>query len=231
MEKSKPSEEEIIKLGEKIVQDLQVDPRGNTLALWMSHYVAELILQIKNSISEKEKKEKKKECCTIILKIWANRNYIPNMPKPLSDLEPLIELLDALKENDYSYPFWRYSMHNVSDSRWKKAINILKNNSEEIFELCFYSTINSDLLEKKQTWLKEHRNVLDVKEKEMLEHLEYLVNRSKSLLVFSDEKEKDINLDDLPYSKRYEAIFDKIESEINEITSTFAELRNFFCKE
>ncbi len=43
MEKLKPSTEEIIKLGKKIVHEFEKEARLNTLTKWMSHYVAELI--------------------------------------------------------------------------------------------------------------------------------------------------------------------------------------------
>ena len=97
MEQSKHSEEEIIKLGEKIVQELDLEYSVNTLARWMSHYIAELIQDIEDADSESEKKVLKKECCDLILHIWSQKNILP-IRKPLDDLKPLVEILEVLYE-------------------------------------------------------------------------------------------------------------------------------------
>ena len=52
MEKLKHSEESIIKLGEKLVTELNLEGSSNTLARWMSHYIAELIEKINLATSE-----------------------------------------------------------------------------------------------------------------------------------------------------------------------------------
>ena len=48
MEQSKHSEDEIIKLGKKLVKELDLEYSVNTLARWMSHYLAELLHNIDN---------------------------------------------------------------------------------------------------------------------------------------------------------------------------------------
>ena len=97
MEQSKHSEEEIIKLGEKIVKELDLEYSVNTLARWMSHYIAELIQNIEDADSESEKKVLKKECCDLILHIWSQKNILP-IRKPLDALKPLVEILEVLNE-------------------------------------------------------------------------------------------------------------------------------------
>ena len=86
MARSKQSEEEVIKLGKRIVKELKLDKSVNTLGRWMAHYVAELINNAENSTSEDEKSAYRKECCELILKLWINREHIPNISKPLSVL-------------------------------------------------------------------------------------------------------------------------------------------------
>lgn len=230
MEKSKPSPEAIIKLGNKITQELQLDFKNNTLGKWMAHYVAQLISEAEVADTEEGKKAKQKECCEIILKLWRDREHLPNTSKPLSELNPLIELLDKLKEDDGKYPYWRQEVADGHIS-WSEFVNSIKNCSEEIFELCFYSAVNSELLEKKQNWIKEHGEMLSEHELKMFEHLADMVNRSKYLkFVFttSDEEEddhKEVSLDELSGQDRYNAIFDKIQAEIDEMSSKLDALR------
>ncbi|MCS4304841.1 hypothetical protein M2372_004318 [Chryseobacterium sp. BIGb0232] len=46
------SEEEIIKLGEKLVKEPDLEYSTNILARWMSHYIAELIQYIDHAESK-----------------------------------------------------------------------------------------------------------------------------------------------------------------------------------
>lgn len=219
MEKLKPSEEEIIKLGKRIVEELQLEPSVNTLGRWMSHYVAELIAQAEKS------KTKQKECCELILKLWKNKEHLPNVSTPLSGLKPLISLLDVFIENEHPLPYFRGFSNMPNDGSWIEMINTVKSNSKNIFRLCLLSQVNSEFLNKKQKWLKEHKSMLTKDEKGMLERLEHFVNRSKSFIIFSDEKEEEIIFDELSPQKRYEAIFDKIESELDEQKEKLSMLR------
>mgnify|MGYP006402100443 FL=1 len=113
MEQSKHSEEEIIKLGEKIVKELDLEYSVNTLARWMSHYIAELIQNIEDADSESEKKVLKKECCDLILHIWSQKNILP-IRKPLDALKPLVEILEVLNEKKKINVVPRWLEYNLS---------------------------------------------------------------------------------------------------------------------
>jgi hypothetical protein len=101
MEQLTHSGEEIIKLGKKLIKELDLEYSSNILARWMSHYLAELIQYIDNAESEEKRKLLQKECCDIILKIWSNKENLP-IRKPLDDLKPIIEVLQVLKEKKRS---------------------------------------------------------------------------------------------------------------------------------
>ncbi len=231
MEKLKPSEEEIIKLGKRIVEELKLEPSVNTLGRWMSHYVAELIQRMENCETKDEELALKKECFDVILKLWQNVEHLPNVTKPLTELEPLLELLDALKKEDYTYPFWRNFRDDFENPTWKAWTTLVKENSENIFELSLYTSINSELLKKKKGWLKDFKAMIKEDEQKMLEHLEHLVNRSKSFVSFTDEIEEKINFDELPPKERLNAILNKIELELKEINSKFDELKKSVISE
>jgi len=231
MEKLKPSEESIIKLGKKIVKELKLEPGVNTLGRWMSHYVAELIHKSENCESSEEEAILKRECFDTILKLWQNMEHLPNVTKPLTDLEPLLELLDALKKEDYRYPFWSNFRDDYKNPTWRTWLTLVKENSESIFELCLYASINSDLLKKKKGWLNEYKSLIKEDEKKMIEHLEYLVNRSNDINTFTDKQEETIHLDELSPNEKQEVILDKIEDELNEIKFKFDELKKKILSE
>jgi hypothetical protein len=225
MGKLKQSEEEIIKLGERIVKELNLEPGVDTLGKWMAHYVAELIKKIEKSSSKSEKEENQKECFEVILKLWNNREHLPMASKPLSDMEPLLELLDVLKKDDFSYPFWRQFKDIPDSPTWKSFMDTVKSNSESIFELCIYSIINYDVLRKKPDWLTDHKNMLSKTEIKMIEHLEYLINRSNSIIIYSEKTKAEAKLNELSESERYLAIFDKIELALDEMKIKLKTLR------
>lgn len=231
MEKSKPSEVEVIKLGEKIVKELKLEPGVNTLGRWMSHYIAELIQKAKNSESKVEEEAYKKECFEVILKLWENLESIPNIDKPLSGLESTIELLDSLKKTDYSYPLWDNFLESTNNSTWKSWIKHVKEKSENIFELSLYSSLNSDLLNKKKEWMEQYRSLISEKELKMFEHLEYLVNRSKSFISIANDTKETINFDELSPQERLEEIFNRIELELHEVNSEFEKLKTALSSE
>jgi hypothetical protein len=231
MAKSGPSEEEIIKLGRQIVNELQIDTRGNTLGIWMSHYLAELISLSETCENEPKRRKIKKECCEIIIQIWNSRKNNSDLPSPLNGLEPIIELLDALKKEDFQYPYWMNFRDFPKDTTWSGFINTVKKNSENIFELCFYSAINKELLLKKKNWIEKHKNLISKEELNILENLEVILNRSESFVYYSSDEKGKIKLDDLSPKERYKAIFEKIETEINEVESSLKILKDKTLKE
>ena len=226
MEKSKPSEEDIIILGKKIVEELKLEPSVNTLGRWMSHYVAELIREVENCATQEEKSIKQKECFDVILKLWQNRDHITGVSKPLKEMEPLIELLDLLKKNDFSYPYWLYSPDSIETPTWKDFAKKVKTSCDQILELCLYTALSADTLRKEQEWLKNHKEMLSEEELKMIEHLEFLVKRSKSNFLFEGSEVSKKNFYELTKQERYEEIFNKIESEILLIQSKFEKLKN-----
>ena len=226
MGKLKQSEEEIIKLGERIVKELNLEPGVDTLGKWMAHYVADLIKKIEKSSSETEKKKNQKECFEIILKLWSNRELLPMASKPLSDMEPLLELIDILKRDDFSYPFWRQFEDIPDNPTWKGFIETVKRNAENIFELCVYSAINKDVLKKNQNWIEEHKSVLSKKEVKLLEHLKYLIEKRDSFIIGFIDSNVKIDINELSEKERYKVIFDKIESDLDEIRNKLEILKD-----
>jgi len=224
MGKSKQSEEAIIKLGKTIVEELKLDESVNTLGRWMSHYVAELILQIENIETEDERQLKQKECCELILKLWKDRKQLPGSVHPIRNLEPLLELLDVFQEDKSNFRYFGQNEVIPDNPSWKNFTAILRRNSINVFDLSFYTSVNSNLLEKKQKWTEKHKSMLSEEEVRMLKHLERLVNKSKSFITFSNG-EKAVTFDQLTSEKRYEAIFKKIEDELDEIQQSFKNLK------
>jgi hypothetical protein len=213
MEKSKLSEEKILKLGKKIVNDLQINHSGKTLDKWMAHYISELIVEIDNESNSTIKEEKRKKCCDLILKIWENREEYP-IDSPLDNYEDILILLDALKQNNYSYPHWILSRSYNSKSIWNSFVEKVKNLSNNNFKLCFFSSLKHDINNGNEEWLNEYSDLLSDSEEKILNHLSALINDTHKTIRFTNDS--DINLTDLTEKERNALVIKKLENNLDE---------------
>ncbi|WP_067150177.1 hypothetical protein [Pseudotamlana agarivorans] len=212
MEQSKHSEEEILKLGEKIVKELDLEYSLNTLARWMSHYIAELIQEVEKTKSKEEKKLLQTECCDIILKIWAQKENVP-IRKPLDDLKPVIEILQIINEEKELRILPRWLEYNPlqRENEWATFVDIVKNNSEKIFSKVVQMNLHKDILGKDKEWMKENKTFLNKEQVNFLELIDVMdKTRTKNDVIdFNNFEVSDDNL------QRVEFIFDELESLIN----------------
>lgn len=92
-------------LGKALVKELNLDPRVDTLARWMAHYIAEQIERAENSTGA-EKKEAEERCFETILKLWNHRSSFPKGSRPFENFEPIIRTLARLDpENEHHFFF------------------------------------------------------------------------------------------------------------------------------
>lgn len=212
MEQSKHSEEEIIKLGKKIVQELDLEYSVNTLARWMSHYLAELIHEAENAKSKEEKKLLQTECCDIILKIWAQKENVP-IRKPLDDLKPVIEVLQVINEEKELRILPRWLEYNSlqRDNEWATFVDVVKTNSEKIFSKVVQMNLHKGILNKDKEWMKENKTFLSKEQVNFLELID-VMNKTSSengVIDFNNFDMSDSN------SQRIEFMFDELESLID----------------
>ncbi|WP_312351371.1 hypothetical protein [Empedobacter sp.] len=223
MAQLKHSEEEIIKLGEKLVQELNLIHSTNTLARWMSHYLVELIQNIDKAESKEEKKVLQQECCDIILKIWSKKESLP-ITKPLDNLKPIIEILQVLKEEKEISILPRWLEYNSlpRDNEWASFVDLVKNNSEKIFSKVIQMNLHKELLSKDQEWLKENKNFLSNQEINFLEFIDVLNDYDFNSGVV-DLNNFEISNDN---SKRINFIFNEIENLIDNQKNLLLEIKS-----
>ncbi len=93
-----PRFEEVLALGRKLVDELGQEPRVDTLARWMAHYVAELIDGVAKA-PPNERGAARRECFETILKLWDHRTALPDGRRPFEKLEPIMRALESLDPN------------------------------------------------------------------------------------------------------------------------------------
>lgn len=221
------SEEEIIKLGKKLVRELDLEYSTNTLARWMSHYLAELMGNIDNIKSEEEKTILQQECCDIILKVWSQKENLP-ITKPLDNLKPIIEILEVLKEQKEVSILPRWLEYNSlpRNNEWASLVDLVKNNSEQIFSKVVQMNLHKDILSKDKEWLKENKSFLSRDEINFLELIDVMNDNdfSKGVIDLNNFEMSDDN------SKRIKFMFDELENLIDEQKKELLKIKKNYLK-
>lgn len=221
MEQLKHSEEEILKLGKKLIEELDLVHTVNTLARWMGHYLADLMYNIEKCESEGEKSKLKKECCLIILEIWEKRERIP-IEKPTEKLKSIIDVLSLLKKNEHPFIRHRFFGNNNGlrneNSNWLSFLEIVKNNSERIYRKSLISMISEELLEKDKEWIDKHGNFLSDDEKSVIEYLDSI--KEIEISFHDDQINKPNN------KEKIKNLFKELEGQIDEQKEELLRLKN-----
>lgn len=103
----------MLELGKLIVHELELDRDGDTLARWMAHYIAQLVTEAEGAPKGAERREKEASAAQIISKLWSHRSQYQNRINPLSDLQPIIEVLRSLDPSQSSWTL-RYKLDSAS---------------------------------------------------------------------------------------------------------------------
>jgi len=223
MVQSKHSEEAILELGRKLIVELDLEYTVNTLARWMAHYLAELITNIEKTKSEEEKQKLKKECCDIIIQLWNIRERIP-IEKPTERLKPIIGVLELFKERKHPFiPFlFPERQRDVNSKNWVEFLEIVKDNSERIYNKSLLSMISAKVLEKDNEWVEKHGEFLSEEEKKIVEYLNY-INSKELRIQFIDSDDEEVK--EKSDSEKFEQLFLDLENFIDEQKNALRSLK------
>lgn len=86
-------------LGERIVRELNIHP-CDTLSSWLAHHIAELLLAEKNA-NDTDRPSIQLQTIETILKIWAQRQFLPGNVNPLNHLDRVLKKINLL---DTAFP-------------------------------------------------------------------------------------------------------------------------------
>lgn len=104
----------VLRLGQKIVDELGLDQTVDTLGRWMAHFVAEKIVDAEAATGE-DRPQKMSICADAILKLWAHRSALPNGKRPLEDFEPIFHTLQSLDPDDETPRYFRQARSAIAD--------------------------------------------------------------------------------------------------------------------
>lgn len=95
-----------MELGRAIVDQLEIDHRGEVLDKWMAHHLAELIKAAETS-EGKARQEAEDRAVELILKLWANRRALPGAADPVKGYRNAINVLAAMFPSGDPWRYYR----------------------------------------------------------------------------------------------------------------------------
>ncbi|HHK1505837.1 hypothetical protein I5K44_26365 [Pseudomonas aeruginosa] len=104
----------ILALGEKLVAELKLVESTDTLARWMAHYVAELMLSAEHAPLHK-RNEAQHACARAILDLWAQAQAFPAKRTAFESIDRVIETIDSLHPE--GGPYYRNNLWRSLDAR------------------------------------------------------------------------------------------------------------------
>jgi len=165
MEQSKQFND-VLALGRKLVCELKLEQSGDTLARWMAHHLAELIIATEQAKGD-ELPEFEKRCRETILALWKHLDVFPEDIRPLKNLEPIIATIKALDPKEQTY-FYRTQAQEAADNselpedakEWLKLSTGLDYSARILIKMCLENAARSGA-DENQEWFELGINAFD----------------------------------------------------------------------
>ncbi len=125
-----PRFDQVLALGRKLVDELDLESSTDTLGRWMAHYIADLMDHVDSAPIE-ERAASKKRCFEAILELWSHRAELPNGKRPFEDLEPIMRAIESLDPENDAFRYFPFEISAADeaeeDSRTQTLIQVARN--------------------------------------------------------------------------------------------------------
>lgn len=161
-----------IALGQKILEELNLDRSVDTMGRWLAHYLAEK-MELADSATEGEaRKSAQRECEDLIFRLWERRHAWP-LSSPLKDVaDRLDELLkprpNFLNRNESETAPYLNLLHGLEELQQRES------------QVCLMAWVAGLNLDKERGFLSDCSENLDDDELQVAERLVELQNELSS---------------------------------------------------
>lgn len=220
MEQLEHSENQILELGNKIVKELHLSKRVDTLGKWMAQYTAELIHKIEICENEENKEGLQKECSELILKLWKNKRNLP-IDQPLSNLKPLIKILEGLNSKKFHFTSFFPKEDDQENIEWYDLAMTIKNNTIDILQIIVLANSANEIMEHRK---KNDQNQLLLSKVE-LNIISLLENNLENANTIFGNDNQEIEYEKLESDEAKNIVFDKLDALLDEQKKSLAQLK------
>ena len=147
----------ILKLGKRIVDELESEQRVDTLSRWMAHSIAELIHDAEAS-EAKDQPTRLVACSDAILDLWKHRHELPSGKRPFEDIEPIMRALESLDPDNKTprvfCPEWTRvdEEQEVEAANWLNLADSLDDSVRILIGYCLRSAVDA-AADKSKEWV------------------------------------------------------------------------------
>lgn len=143
---------DVVALGRRIVKELGLEQTTDTLARWMAHRLAELILVQETSTSERRRKRAARETEELVLRLWGQRTAWPHGWPPAG----AASLLEALRLDNGIH-----SDETITDSRLRLIPRLEMLQGQELRAWIDVAVADYDPAEVRSWDLEHHDRIAD----------------------------------------------------------------------
>jgi hypothetical protein len=148
----------LLQLGKRIVEEFGTDQRADTLALWMGHYVAELMQAAETAGDERP--TKLAQCADAIFALWRHRHELPTGMRPFEDFGPILRALESLDPSEDGRRYFRTARfeadaaeENAATKKWLESANGLDYSARVLIRYCLVRAAEG-ALDKSREWVE-----------------------------------------------------------------------------
>ena len=87
---------DVVELGKHLVTELELQESRDTLAKWLAHHLAELMLAAERARRPEEKNTAEDRAVKTILKVWQHRATLPGNANPLAPYRNILGILSQM---------------------------------------------------------------------------------------------------------------------------------------
>jgi hypothetical protein len=92
-----------LELGKHLVSELKLEESRDTLAKWLAHHVAELVVTAEQEPNPAKRRKAAKHAVDTILRIWSQRDHLPGDANPFAPYRTILQVLSALSPSAGSW--------------------------------------------------------------------------------------------------------------------------------
>jgi hypothetical protein len=149
----------VLALGEKLVEELDLKDRGQTLDRWMAHYIAGLIEEAAKAVGS-QRQQKRARCAKAILDLWSHRPQFPDGKRPFEDFDPVLRVMKSLDPNPKKTRYLPWAVQDTKIPRnasatepWLNAAVDIDRTAKTLIGYCI--SVAAVLgLQKSRSWMK-----------------------------------------------------------------------------
>lgn len=165
--------EDVIALGKKLVAELDLDQSYDTLARWMAHRLAELILAAE-SASGADRESKMAACSGAVLEIWHHRSDIASGRRPFAEFEAVFRTLEAFDPEQTRSVYYRTTRNaascdeaNSEVGKWLQRADNLDGIARTLIRHCIVSAV-ANIKDDSREWAQLAKTFLGDDDKDVL---------------------------------------------------------------